>query len=278
MYDLFKDFASKPELFSCYTTPKLWSDPHISNQMLAAHIDPSNDRASRQPKTINASVAWLDDQLILEGKRLCDLGCGPGLYARQFQERGAETIGLDISPKSIEYARKNADGPAAGIKYEILDYTQDSLPSGMDIFTLIYCDFCVLSANQRLHLLRQIHEKLNDGGQLALDVYSLAAFSKFRESVLVEHNLMNGFWSSQEYVGLRRAFRYESEKASLDRYLIVQPDAHWEVYNWHQYFSLESIATELETAGFRIDEVASSMTGAIYDDTSEQIAIIASAT
>ncbi|WP_162558888.1 bifunctional 2-polyprenyl-6-hydroxyphenol methylase/3-demethylubiquinol 3-O-methyltransferase UbiG [Sphingorhabdus sp. EL138] len=266
-----------PELFSTYTTRKLWSDTHISTQMLKAHIDPSSDRASRQAETIADSVTWLDDRLKLAGKKLCDLGCGPGLYARQFHERGAQTIGVDISSNSIEYARRNASGSAHGIKYEILDYTQDPLPSGMDIFTLIYCDFCVLSGDQRHHLLRQIHKYLNDDGQLALDVYSLTAFSKFREGVSFEHNFMDGFWSPEDYVGLHKSFRYEREKASLDRYLIIQPDKHWEVYNWLQYFSVESIGMELEAAGFQIDHLASSMTGEIYTDTSEQIAIIASA-
>ncbi|MEO9469752.1 class I SAM-dependent methyltransferase [Parasphingorhabdus sp.] len=277
MHELLTNFVIKPELFSTYTTPKLWSDPHISNKMLAAHIDPSNDRASRKPETIAASVAWLDDRLKLQGKKLCDLGCGPGLYARQFGERGAETTGVDISSNSIEYARKNATGSTQPIKYEILDYTHDPLPSGMDIFTLIYCDFCVLASDQRHQLLRQIHKSLNDDGQLALDVYSFVGFSNFREGISIEHNLMNGFWSSEDYVGLHNSFRYESEKASLDRYLIIQPEKHWEVCNWLQYFSIDSIRMELETAGFQIDHLASSMTGEVYNDTSEQIAIIASA-
>ena len=36
-----------------------WNDPHISAQMLKAHLDPNTDAASRRPETIDAEVAWL---------------------------------------------------------------------------------------------------------------------------------------------------------------------------------------------------------------------------
>ena len=38
-------YAEKPRLFA--RTPALfWDDPHISQQMLAAHLDPAHDAAS----------------------------------------------------------------------------------------------------------------------------------------------------------------------------------------------------------------------------------------
>ena len=38
----------KPEPFAP-GEPLFWDDPHISTQMLSAHLNPDNDLASRQP-------------------------------------------------------------------------------------------------------------------------------------------------------------------------------------------------------------------------------------
>jgi len=42
--------------------PLFWDDPHISKGMLAAHLDPNTDVASRRPETIDRTVAWIVDR------------------------------------------------------------------------------------------------------------------------------------------------------------------------------------------------------------------------
>ena len=75
--------AARPALFAPHSAP-FWDDPHISQQLLAAHLDPRSDAASRCPDTIDRSVAWLTSQLDLRScGRVLDLGCGPGLYAER---------------------------------------------------------------------------------------------------------------------------------------------------------------------------------------------------
>ena len=39
--------------------PHFWTDPHIARQMLAVHLDPETDAASRRPETIQRTVDWL---------------------------------------------------------------------------------------------------------------------------------------------------------------------------------------------------------------------------
>jgi len=66
-----------------------WDDPHISKQMLEAHLNPNIDAASRKPETIERSVNWLTQILDLKpGASILDLGCGPGLYASRFAQAG----------------------------------------------------------------------------------------------------------------------------------------------------------------------------------------------
>ena len=47
-----------PALFQPGDAP-FWDDPHISRHLLAAHLDPAVEAASRPLAEIDASVAWL---------------------------------------------------------------------------------------------------------------------------------------------------------------------------------------------------------------------------
>jgi len=42
--------------------------------------------------------------IAIAGKRVLDLGCGPGHYVKMFRERGALAFGIDIAPAALELA------------------------------------------------------------------------------------------------------------------------------------------------------------------------------
>ena len=88
MYEFLKDIARRPEPFSRYTAAELWTRPHLARQMLNFHLDQETDLASSRFETIDRAVDWIDARLQLSGKRLCDLGCGPGLFRSVARRRG----------------------------------------------------------------------------------------------------------------------------------------------------------------------------------------------
>ncbi len=120
--DLIQQLQEKPAPF----TPGealFWDDPHISAQMLKAHLDPAVDLASRRPETIQKSVGWLLETLELQpGASALDLGCGPGLYAARLAERGLHVTSVDYSRCSIEYAQEYARLHNLDIQYRYQDY------------------------------------------------------------------------------------------------------------------------------------------------------------
>jgi len=85
MYDFIYDISQRPKPFSRYTTKELWTRPHLSQQMLSFHLNQETDLASRRFELIDRVVNWVNSQLNLSGKSLCDLGCGPGLYTERFE-------------------------------------------------------------------------------------------------------------------------------------------------------------------------------------------------
>jgi SAM-dependent methyltransferase len=55
----------------------------------------------------------------VEGRRVLDAGCGPGVYAEWLVERGAEVVGLDVSPTMIWLAQERLRGRARLIQADL---------------------------------------------------------------------------------------------------------------------------------------------------------------
>jgi len=73
----------KPVLYAT-SDDKFWDDDYISTQMLAAHLEPTIDAASRTFKKISRITEHLISKLnINKSTKLLDLGCGPGLYCEK---------------------------------------------------------------------------------------------------------------------------------------------------------------------------------------------------
>ncbi len=276
MYELLQDISRRPEPFSRYTAKELWARPHLARQMLSFHLNQETDLASCRFETIDQIVNWIDSKLHLSGRRVCDLGCGPGLYTQRFSARGADVTGVDFSAHSLEYAHLTARENEQPIRYLNADYLSDDLPTGFDAVTLIYTDYCVLSPEQRSILLGRMREMLNPDGQIVIDVAGIASLARKEELTEIEVRLLDGFWAEGDYVGIKRSFVYPDKNLSLDRYLIVEPNESWQIFNWFQHFTPESIEAELQNAGFEIDEMVGDLSGAPLKPESDLIGIVAS--
>lgn len=255
MFNELHEITRKPDVFSTYTAETLWTEPHLAEQMLQTHLDQDSPLASRPTAAIDRAVAWLDKTFRLDQKAVFDLGCGPGLYTERYARLGASVQGLDFSTNSIDYAKKKAAERGIEVTYRVANYLTDPLPAEQDLVTLIYYDLCPLSPSQRTLLLGKIRECLKPGGAFVFDVMSTTSFENFAEHTTFAPNYMDGFWSPDNYFVFHQAHRYENERVSLDHYTVVEQHRTWHVYNWMQYFSPESITTELAANGFSVVDV-----------------------
>ncbi|MDL1944689.1 class I SAM-dependent methyltransferase [Chloroflexi bacterium CFX2] len=172
--DFIRNLQEKTEPFTP-GEPLFWDDPHISAQMLKAHLNPENDLASRRPETIQKSVDWLIASLGLQaGDSVLDLGCGPGLYSARLAEKGLRVTGVDYSRNSIDHAAEFARHNNLDIAYRYQDYLTLEDENQYDAALLIYGDFCPLSPEQRNRLLANIRRALKPGGYFVLDVTTRA--------------------------------------------------------------------------------------------------------
>ncbi|WP_078897869.1 bifunctional 2-polyprenyl-6-hydroxyphenol methylase/3-demethylubiquinol 3-O-methyltransferase UbiG [Streptomyces rimosus] len=76
----------------------------------------------------------------VEGRRVLDLGCGSGLYARFFARNGAGgVLGVDRSPGMIAHARHREEVEPLGVRYLVHDEaTAQSLTGAFDLAVSVY--------------------------------------------------------------------------------------------------------------------------------------------
>lgn len=276
MFKRLREINTRPLPFQFYTADELWTNEHTSKKMLEYHLNESVDAASRSKVFIEKSVEWIVSHFGMDNTtEIADFGCGPGLYATRFAKKGAIVTGIDFSESSLQYAKEKALQEKLNIDYVHANYLDFTTSKKFDLITMIMCDFCALSPNQRRILLSKFYSFLKPGGSVLLDVYSLSGYDQKEESATYERNQLNGFWSPNDYYCFVNTFKYDKEKVILDKYKIVEESGMRTVYNWLQYFSNDSLKREFEENGFAIEGIYSDVAGTAFHQESKEIAIVA---
>jgi SAM-dependent methyltransferase len=265
----------KPELFAP-GAPLFWNDPHISEQMLAAHLDPRREAASRPHAVIDEEAGWLVEWLDLHpGDPVLDLGCGPGLYCARLAAHGLEVTGIDYSERSIAHARDHARAKGLSIRYRCEDYLTLEEREAYSAILLIYGDFCVLSDEERAMLLARVARALRPGGRFAFDMTTPVSMQSKRAGRRWSLE-QGGFWRAGRHLVLSERLTYPEESVSLDQCGIVEEDGTVTVYRlWLRHYTPESIRPLLADYGLAVVYLGSNLRGGAYHPSSEWLGVIA---
>ncbi|GCF95333.1 SAM-dependent methyltransferase [Enterococcus florum] len=248
----------------------IWTDPYISQRMLEAHLKETEEGATRNVAFVQRSVEWFAAKFPpAEYPNLLDLGCGPGIYAERFYEKGYSVTGIDFSEVSIAYAKKSAAQKQHAITYLAADYLSTSLQENTyDLIVLIYCDLGVLSHTERRQLLTAAYRALRPGGKLVFDVFTPVRYADFRafRSWQVEQN---SFWSETACLRLQENCSYPQENTYLERHDLLYQNSHKTFFIWETVFEPETLEKELSQTGYQSIERFSSIAGDNWQDQSE---------
>ena len=273
MFNTFINALQLPPLYKPSAT-NFWDEEHISQQMLAAHLDKNFEGASRKFTFIDASADWIKNNLPpRQFPQLLDVGCGPGLYTERFCRLGYQVTGIDFSKRSIVYAKQSAQKQTLAIDYHYQDYLTMAFSSAFDLATFIYCDYGALSTANRALILQKIYQALKPGGRLLLDVFSLAKFQAFAEARTWEHFPLGGFWRAEPYLETKNCVKYP-EHVTLEQYVIVTDTRSDAFYIWNTYFTPDKLEKETTAAGFRTIALYGDVSGSTYSAASPTLALL----
>jgi 2-polyprenyl-3-methyl-5-hydroxy-6-metoxy-1,4-benzoquinol methylase len=77
------------------------------------------------------------------GARICDLACGEGRVARYLADMGARVVGIDLSAKLLEIARRHEAAGPRGVEYRHADAR--GLPGALDsAFDGVVCNMALM--------------------------------------------------------------------------------------------------------------------------------------
>jgi len=231
----------------------IWTDTWISKNMLSAHLDLTNDAASRNIQVIYKTIDWIKT-IIKPDSSILDLGCGPGLYTEILAKNGYTVSGLDISKRSIKFARNSARKQKILIKYQNKNYIKNKINNTYDCITCIYCDFGALIPMEQTILLRNIHSALNADGSFIFDVFTEGFANKRLESKQWNYCKDSSFWSKKPSYLLEETKHFPNEHTWGNRSIVINKRIK-EYITWDTYYSKQQISELLQNNGFLIEEV-----------------------
>ncbi len=268
------EYAKKPALYA-KSTCAFWDDDHISKGMLEAHLHPEWDAGTRAISFVDQSVLWISEIAPpTEYKNALDLGCGPGLYAERFYEKGYTITGIDFSRRSIAYAKEQAEAKKQDITYICESYLDIKYQNAFDLMMMIYCDYGALSSSQRQIMLKKVYDGLREGGKFIFDVFTPKQYEGKEESSSWYLNEGAGFWRPNTHLCLESHYIYE-DHTRVDQYVLVDQKNNLDVIRtWDHYYTKESIVKEIMKAGFKNIEIYADVAGTPYHQESKTMCIV----
>jgi SAM-dependent methyltransferase len=111
------------------------------------------------------------------GKRVLEIGCGLGTDAVQFVHAGADYFGIDLSPVSVGWAKRNL--ALRNLRAEWLVCDAESLPFPADTFDLVYSSGVLHHTPDFAASVAEIHRVLRPGGRAIVMIYHKNSFNYY---------------------------------------------------------------------------------------------------
>jgi SAM-dependent methyltransferase len=229
----------------------MWTDEHISGQLLELHLNPEIDAASRKPESIEHTLEFVLKFCNTPKTQILDLGCGPGIYSEKLALKGHRVTGIDFSENSIKYAKKQAIEKKLNIEYICQNYLELQFDEQFDLTILIYTDFGVLIPEERNKILSLIYKALKPGGIFIFDVLNDRNINqKFKDQRTWQIE-DRGFWRNHPYLELINGIHYQNEHVFLKQHTIIDKKNKCMTYRfWVHYYNADKLIPILKDKGY----------------------------
>jgi len=256
-----------------------WDDPAFSERMLREHLDEAHGAASRVAAERQLQLDWLWSTLPLQtNMQICDLTCGPGLYAVELARRGCQVLGVDFGPAAVKYARNLVQEAGVAEQCTILqeDIRTVMLPEATyDLVLLIYGQLAVFTKAEASDLLAKAATALKPGGHLIVELLNQDRVDKTTTNWWFTDN--SGLWGDGPFLHLGERFWDDEQELSYERFHILhlEDGQYTEVHLCDQTYAMATMQQMMHKAGFRHIDIYPRWDGLPLYDVDEWVLYVA---
>ncbi|WP_281197589.1 class I SAM-dependent methyltransferase [Staphylococcus felis] len=258
-----------------YSKDNIWDNELFSNFVLSTHLNPELEGGSKDLNYIKKSVDFISNIAPQHTyKNVLDFGCGPGIYANLLSRKGYNVIGIDISKKSIDYAKSNID-PNFNVQFinkDIFDFVPNNL---QDTVLIIYQLYGTFSYEDRIRLLKKINKLMRINGKLIIDALSLRAYDKFSEKQEWSFSKKNNMVTKENFLALMCSQKFDNNITLQKTTYVFSNDYILDFSDWNKYFSLKELKEELYDCGFEIVSKHEDVSGEPFNKEKDCFAVVA---
>ncbi|MCB0064446.1 MAG: class I SAM-dependent methyltransferase, partial [Caldilineaceae bacterium] len=212
------------------------------------------------------------------GMAVCDLTCGPGLYAVELARRGCTVTGVDFGPAAVAYARNLAEETAVTARCTIVeeDIRTVVLPDGAyDLVLLIYGQLAVFTKAEAQLLLAKAATALKPGGSLIVELLNQNRVDKTSTNWWFTDN--TGLWGDGPFLHLGERFWDDEQELSYERFHILHLESgnYTEVHLCDQTYAIATMQGLMRDAGFSHVDVYPRWDGLPLYDADEWVVYVA---
>lgn len=109
-------------------------------------------------------------------RRILDVCCGPGRHSQPLVEHGYQLVGIDLDENALAKARRLSNGLATYLQLDMRQLVQ--LDGDFDAMICLWQSFGYFDEATNQDVLRQISQKLRQGGRFILDIYHRDYFAQ----------------------------------------------------------------------------------------------------
>jgi SAM-dependent methyltransferase len=103
-------------------------------------------------------------------KDVLELGCGAARFSIKLARRGARPVGLDVSPKQLEHARRLMR--EAGVEFPLVEASATDVPLPPASFDVVFCDHGGMTWADPYLTVPEVARLLRPGGLLVFNMMS----------------------------------------------------------------------------------------------------------
>lgn len=156
------------------------------------------------PGSYKTIKTWIRESFMSSNSKVLEIGCSTGFISYQINSyTGAKVVGIDLSPESVEKAKKNCKG-VRGCKFFVGDASKLEFPDSSFTHVIIGGHLPWVNKSEHERHIKEALRVLSPGGFLLTSLYYYSSkpprefLDKFNQEfgTCLESSQTYGYWSS----------------------------------------------------------------------------------